>query len=544
MVVFPVNKGVRSYQYKPAEYDQEARPKLDAFMSPIIHAAYAPVMNKAGEERSVEGRITSLRKPEPRHSRFVVQCIHEFANLVVAGATLEPVCYETVASKQTSATQQVSLRKAVLTGEYRAAVLKCFGKAEAYSSIKDPRNISQYNDADKLDMAMLALSLSEHCKQFAWYAPGKTPEQIAYRVAEICATAREFVDISDYHRMDGTITYLLRNVDGAVCMKAFANHRAKVNELLKSNVDNVGILPYGTKFQQGPSHGSGCSATSVFQTLRASFAAYLGYRHTRLPSGRRLSSQEAFAALGIHLGDDGLDADLPPTSHAWAADRVGLVLEAQTVKRGFRGVNFLARYYSPEVWQGSPNSMCDVKRQLSKFHTTVRLPANVTPEQKLVEKCMSYVATDGNTPVIGPFCKRVLLLSSYRPRTLLGVGSWWSKFEDSVQYPNENVGGWMDVEFAAQLEEFDRTQFEGWLALTTTAQDLLCPPICEEPKAPQPTSVAVVVDEDVLPAKSLGGETDSTSSSTRGSRERRSRRRKRIKRGSRKDSVKSTTSRG
>lgn len=360
-----------------------------------------------------------------------------------------------------------------------------------------------YNDADKLDMAMFALSLSEHCKQFAWYGPGKTPVEIAMRVAEICSVALDFVNISDYHRMDGTITYYLRKVDRAVCMKAFTNHSAKLNELLKTNVDNVGVLPHGTKFEQGPSHGSGCSATSLFQTLRAAFTAYLGFRHQTKPGGNRFTPNEAFAALGIHLGDDGLDADLHVHCHKWAADRVGLVLEAATVERGFRGVNFLARYYSPEVWTGSLNSMCDVKRQLSKLHTTVRLPANVTPEQKLVEKCMSYVATDGNTPVIGDFCKRVLLLSTFRPRLLLGVGSWWSKFEHSVQYPNENVGGWMDVEFAAQFEEFDKMLFTRWLATTTSPAELLRPPLCAEPRAAQQADVALVVDEDVLEPKSL-----------------------------------------
>jgi hypothetical protein len=319
-------------------------------------------------------------------------------------------------------------------------------------------------------------------------------------MGEICRNA-EYVNISDYHRMDGTITYTLRQVDRAICMKAFANHRAKLNELLKTNVDNKGYLPCGTTFSQGPSHGSGCSATSLFQTLRASFTAYFAFRNQRTASGRHLTPEEAFAAIGIHLGDDGVDANLSTASHQWAADRVGLVLEAVVVQRGFRGVNFLARYYSPNIWYGDVNSMCDVKRQLSKFHTTVRLPKNVKPEQKLVEKAMSYVATDGNTPVLGAFCQRVLLRSPYRPKSLLGIGNWWAKFEASVQYPNQNVDGWMDVEFTALFAEFDRSQFDKWLASTGPVEELLCPPVCAEPRAAQPGGAAVVVDEDVVPAK-------------------------------------------
>jgi len=428
------------------------------------------------------------------------------------GEVLEPVCYEEVASRQTSAAQKLSLAKAAVMGWFRAKVLKCFIKAEAYAKIADPRNISTYNDGDKLDMAQFSLALAAHCKKFPWYGPGKNPLEIANRMGEICFDA-DFVNISDYHRMDGTITYTLRQVDRAICMKAFANHRAKLNELLKTNVDNTAYLPHGTTFNQGPSHGSGCSATSLFQTLRASFTAYLAFRNQRHASGRFNTPEEAFAAIGIHLGDDGVDANLSIASHQWAADRVGLVLEASVVQRGFRGVNFLARYYSPNIWYGDVNSMCDVKRQLSKFHTTVRLPENVMPEQKLVEKAMSYVATDGNTPVLGAFCKCVLLRSSYRPKSLLGVGNWWARFDESVQYPNRNDEGWMDVEFTALFAEFDRSQFDQWLASAITVEKLLCPPACAEPRAAQPGRAPVVVDEDVLPAQQAEVQSSSRSQS-------------------------------
>lgn len=500
LVVYPVEQGVRAYQYKPQEFDCEAKPKLQAFMSPMVHGAFAPVANKAGEEACVEGRINSLRKPEPKPNNFRDRCMDEFANLIMQDVHLEPVCFEVVNAKQTSAAQQLSLRKAVLTGQFRRYVLKCFIKAEAYADVKDPRNISTYNDADKLDMATYALALSAHMKQFAWYGPGKKPREIADRVAEICMNS-DFVNISDYHRMDGTISYTLRRVDRVVSMKAFANHGAVLNELLKTNVDNKGYLPHGTTFDQGPSHGSGCSATSLFQTLRAAFNAYLAFRHTVKEGGCTYTPREAFASLGIHLGDDGLDGNLPVESHQWASRATGLILEAHVISRGDRGVNFLARYYSPAVWNGLPDSMCDVKRQLSKFHTTVRLPFGITPEQKFVEKATSYVATDGETPVIGRLCKKLLLLSSHSPRNIPGIGSWWSKFDASDQFPNRNVDGWMDVEFGDLFPEFDRSLFNQWLDGSGTPEELLSPPLCAEPRAATPSKFDVVVDDTVVTAR-------------------------------------------
>jgi len=528
-VVYPVSVGVRSYQYEPCNYDPEAKAKLAAFMSPLVHGAFSPVANAAGERRCVEGRINGLRSEEPRPHAFRDQCIAEFAELIVQGMILEPVCYEVVKDKQTSAAQKISLEKATVWGTYRKTVLKCFIKAEAYSNVKDPRNISAYNDADKLDMAQFALALAEYCKRFSWYGPGKTPLEIAERVSEICQNSREYVNISDYHRMDGTITYVLRQVDRAVCMKAFPNHRTKLNELLKTNVDNKGYLPNGTTFDQGPSHGSGCSATSLFQTLRAAFTAYLAFRHAPLKCGRKRTPREAFDAIGCHLGDDGIDADLPPGAHLWAANKVGLKLEADIVSRGNRGVNFLARYYSPEVWTGCLDSMCDAKRQLSKFHTTVRLPNTVTPAQKLVEKCMSYVATDSNTPVIGEYCKRVLLLSQIKLKTLLGLGNWWSKFEDSVQYPNSNANGWMDVEFSTLFPEFDRSVFSEWMAKTKSFQDLLEAPLCAEPVTATPTVVDVVVDGEVLKALPAKSEAPTPKKQRKKKKERKIKRMRRVK---------------
>jgi hypothetical protein len=496
--VYPVELGIRGYSYNVDNYHADAKPKLEAFMSPIIHGAFCPIDQKASEERCVQGRITELQKPEPKPNRFRDRCIDEFAELIVNGITLEPVSVDVIIDKQTTAAQKLSIAKASISGDVLKRVVKCFIKTEAYQDIKDPRNITTFNDSQKLDMGMFTLALSEHLKQFKWYGPGKTPLEIAKRMVEICMLAIIMVNISDFARMDGTISKTLRQVDRVIMMKAFIYHRGKLNELLKRSYGNVGFLPHGTTFEQGTTHGSGCPGTSAFQTLRSTFTAFLGFRRQQYVDGVESCPQAAFDALGIHLGDDGADADLRPECHEWAANAVGLVLEASCVQRGHRGINFLARYYSPEIWQGCLDSMCDLKRQVSKFHTTVRLPANIPAEHKLVEKAMAYFASDSNTPIIGDFCRKTLALSKFRPKALLGVGSWWSKFESSEQYPNENVGGWMDAELNLSLPNFDITLFNNWLASTSSASELLSAPLCQEVVPATTGKTPVVVDGDVL----------------------------------------------
>jgi hypothetical protein len=497
--VYPVEHAVRAYAYELPTYNQDERPKMDAFMSPLVHEAFAPVDNAASERRCVAGRIDGLKKTEPKLTGFLLRCIEEFSEEVVGGSVLEPAPVEEIDKKQRRAQQQQSLQRAYVAGDHVKHVLKCFIKAETYAGPKDPRNISTYNDRDKLEMAQFAHSLSEHLKQFEWYGPGKTPVEISNRVASICMSSVDAVNISDYHRMDGTITYLLRKVDAAIFMRAFPDHRPALNELLKTNADNHGVLPKGTTFEQGPSHGSGCSATSVSQTLRAAFTAYLGYRNKYRDLSAKLSHRYAFDSLGIHLGDDGLDADLPLRNHRWAAKSVGLILEAGMVCRGNRGVNFLARYYSPEVWFGRLDSMCDVRRQLGKLHVTRRLPDNVKAGAKLVEKAMGFVATDSNTPVIGEYCRKAVETSDVEARRAdLGIASWWSQFDISVQYPNVNDDGWMDAEFSLQFPEFDRQTFDSWIGSVTTADELLRAPLCAEPRPAAPGPVDIIVDGDVL----------------------------------------------
>jgi hypothetical protein len=505
--VFPVVNSVRSYSYNVSNYDQDAKPKLQGFMSPILHAAYCPVNETESERQAVKGRIDALKQQEPRFHSFREQCIREFADFVVSGCRLSPVQYEVIEQKQVGAAQRLSLRKATVQGRKDRRIVKSFIKAEAYAGVKDPRIITTFDDKVKLEMGHFTLALAQHCKRFKWYGPGKTPVEIADRVAEICSDA-SFVNLSDYTRMDGTITETIRGVDRAIYMKAFQDYRTDLNELLKLGYNNTGYLPRGTKYEQGTSQGSGNPDTSNSQTLRAAFVSYFAYRNVVSPTGRKFSPQEAFDHLGMHNGDDGIDADLPQRNFDWAAGKCGLLLEAAIVQRGQRGVNFLARYYSPQVWYGCNNSMCDIKRQLSKFHTTVRLPDNVTPEAKLVEKSRAYLATDRNTPIIGTLCKHVIRLSNKvfvlnpkRKTPLPGVAHWWSKFDESVQFPNKNIDGWMDVELDHMLPELDRSIFDKWLVTTRTLSQITQAPLCVEPRATPPTSVDVVVDNTVVHAR-------------------------------------------
>lgn len=219
---------------------------------------------------------------------------------------------------------------------------------------------------------------------------------------------------------------------------------------------------------------------------------------TRNATGRMPTPAEAFAALGLYGGDDGLSAG-DPANMEKAAQMLGQELKAVRVVAP-RPVKFLARIYGPEVWEGAPDSCCDLPRQLAKFHTTVSLPISITPEMKLVEKCRSFLLTDANTPIMGLFCKRVMQTAE-----ALGVASHsvpdivrWNVGGDDPdqQYPNEDCIGWMLQEAMESLPEFDIDGFYDWMHLHDgTLSYFLKPPLFMERKKPKIIGQVVVDGE-------------------------------------------------
>jgi len=65
----------------------------------------------------------------------------------------------------------------------------------------------------------------------------------------------------------------------------------------------------------------------------------------------------------------------------------------------------------------------------------------------------------------------------------------------------------MDVEFADQFPEFDRSIFNEWLDTCETSQELLSAPLCAEPRAPTPGPVDVVVGEEIVAARQSDNDT-------------------------------------
>jgi hypothetical protein len=194
-------------------------------------------------------------------------------------------------------------------------------------------------------------------------------------------------------------------------------------------------------------------------------------------------------------GDDGLVPDMADSAILRAATGTGLTIKAESVAFGKMGIQFLARTYGPDVWNGDPNSMCDLPRQLSKFHLSTPLPNNVTPAEKLLEKARGYIHSDGQTPIIGPYINAIVFWGSTRPVSTYAsvLRNYMGFTAKDIHYPNF-LAQWMIDEAYRVLPNANPSRLANFTQRATSLEQLLNPPSIMGENDVIPVTQAVVVD--------------------------------------------------
>lgn len=481
-----------------ADFQPHAKPSVVSFMNPLIDAAFAPDMCLENDKRSIESRVVNV-KDNTSLTPFVAKVITEFIDKFVGNNRnhIIPVDLEEVYARQNTPQQRRILQEADMLphGDRR---VKSFMKREAYENVTDPRNISTINGNDKRDYSAFMYALADYIKEFEWYAFGKTPKMLAERVAEIAMTSLVGIIETDFSRMDGRVGEVPRALERQLCMALFKeDFHPELLELMRSQTGLQGNTRFGEFYESGLSRLSGSPETSVFNTILNVFTAYLTFRRTKL-NGRYMTSEEAWNKLGVYGGDDGLTADAEAKVYAESAKMVGQVLTSELKSRGTPGVKFLSRLYGPEVWFGDCNSTCDLPRTMSKFHTTVALPDNIKPIDKLIDKAYALSLTDANTPIVGPFVKKAL---KFKPKKFVFKNysrKWQVDVDSTEQYPNK-YSEWMNSYARTALPEFSMAQFNDWINDVEDADGLMAVPSFNSSVEAKPAKGDItIVDGDVV----------------------------------------------
>lgn len=491
---------VRRFQFVPrgAEPDVDAKPGMSAFMTPLLHGGFVPDACEGNDRRYVDKRILEMRSKDLPIDSFMVRTMEEFVSFLIpedVKHTLHPVDLDEVFERQNRPSQRAILHAADHGLHVRE--VKSFMKREAYGRVNDPRGISTINGADKRDYSMFMYSYKDNVmKVQSWYAFGKSPRQVAERVAEVAQSARTMCN-HDMERMDGRKGNVLAFFKRMAMTRAFhPSYHNQLIEIINGLERQPAHTPHGVHYKTNLEQLSGSPDTSDSNTQDTAYIAYLTYRYMGY------KPLEAWCRLGVYGGDDGVSADMEPKMAMKASTRVGQVLKLEPVAYGERGVTFLSRHYGPGVWFGDTNSCCDIKRQLAKIHLTVNLPSNVTPATKLREKAFAYALTDANTPVIGEFVRKVLEIyptSSEQFKNELGI--WGVEMDAERQYVNKH-DEWMDDLLDSQLPDFDVRSFREWIGGATSGT-ILSPPGFAPPLPPNPKPGIVAVDGDIVVPRSV-----------------------------------------
>lgn len=481
-----VTSAVRSYQWvnEYRDYNPE-KPSMVAFMGPLFHGAFVPEKSKNNDLRMVKTRVADLKHRANSLTPILQQVMSEFIALFTHfTGSLRPVDIDEVYRRQGKPSQRRILDLA--QHGRRTQNANVMQKGEAYPNLNDPRAITMINGVDKMEYSQFIYALADELKQFEWYAFGKKPKDIAARVVHLCKVAENHVDGTDFSRQDGNVDDLVRYFERCLMLALFPpRFHIVMLKLMKSQTGLRARTKFGVKYDTGPARASGSAETSAFNTVLNTFIAFLGFRFTKV-DGAFLQALQAWEKLGLYGGDDGLTPDQDRKAAEKAAVLMGQKLTCDRTLRGDAGVSFLARHYGPDVWygvEGSEISCADIRRQLAKFHVTVRLSSKITPVVKLREKAFAFALTDKETPVLGEFVSKVLwLFPTPREEYLNLLGIWNSEIDFKDQYPNKHQG-WMDDLLLKQIPDFQYGTFKTWIE-NADQDTILCPPLFAEPAPP------------------------------------------------------------
>lgn len=450
MTVYPAEYSVCKYVFRSEwtnSFD-DAPLIMKPYMSPLLDNCFVPLLTKENERGMLDARMAEpqahAHKVQRINNPMMQKLMGEFIEMMIPDDLhLHPVDDAEVLARQNRPSQRALYARG--DGGEDGDSIPMFMKKEPYQKPTAPRGIANPMPKKKMDAARYMYALADHIMsdpvKYKFYTFGKTPKQIAEHVADICSSVSHFVLLTDFSKMDGH--YIARSLERALCMRAFDQaYHPELSKLL-DGFTFVELLTqeFKEKLKTMLQRLSGEAFTALFNTILTRFMYYVACRLAGL------SPQEAWDKDCACAGDDFIGPEITGDKQAdrdamcAAAADVGQETEIEFVMRGEIGVNYLSRYFTPEVFHNDPASVCDLKRILSKLHVAATLNS-ATPIEKLAQKLTGLALTDASTPIIRDLveiARRVGLPhvapGDLNPLARAGQVSWWAQFAVSEQWP-------------------------------------------------------------------------------------------------------------
>lgn len=480
------------YEYRTQPIETH-KPMMHPLGNPIAYPAYAPESSTSNQERSRNERIDKLKHAvELTDER--VKFLEEAPLKLYGDSRLHPVSIEEVRERQNRPSQRSILDQAEKLDNC-SGPQKGFLKAEAYSADKDPRSIGTVHPDHKYEWSQFTYAMQAELKTHGWYG-FKKPIEVAERMGHIIGASKILSDI-DAHRYDGQQNNYSFEHETRDYYVAFPEeYHDKLREIIPRNVNARGIYTpvldeQIVRAEQGFTRSSGNPNTSNGNTANGAKALIASCINEGLSLEKAIAYIEDRALIA---GDDMFIGDVPEESIRKGFEMMGFErgLKVNMYDYTSSSMKYLARHWDLSglgKGQHIPQSMCDLKRQLPKFFMTTTKLTDEQRKIRLIEKAMSFNLTDGNTPIIGPLCKKILELGN-------GIVSepswttWWGQYSVDEQFPNLNTAHWMDDVIAEEYPEFNIKAFTDWLESCTSLEQIMaCPHPFDEPSQNKHVSV-------------------------------------------------------
>jgi hypothetical protein len=409
---------------------EDGKPAMRKITEPFMLDAAHPSRSQNSDQACLQGRIHNVKNPVKKVPPFYYQCLKEFSTFIVPdhlANTLVPEDYDFIHKSWNRPNQRALLERVKHMLYYnKPCVVRSFQKAEAYGKVAHPRNISTLPTGHNARLGQYVYVFAAHVmKNQHWYAFGKHPSEVADIV--YTKTSKSITAIpTDISKLDGSGGPFHTDIEASVLVRAFAEpYKDELSALIRREASINGFTSYGLHYIANDNTLSGSSKTSVRNTLVTAGVSYVAYRCAGF------TPEQAFDALGIYGGDDGINYDIDPAILVKVFAKTGLVLKADVVQMG-SPVPFLGRYFL-DPWTCT-NSVADVPRQLRKLHLTAS-PPSVPRDVVLKRRAEAILITDPETPILSDWAKAVLRIVNvtdkeaqrYAHLTASDV-SYWSKY--------------------------------------------------------------------------------------------------------------------
>jgi hypothetical protein len=383
---------------------EKSRPALLArapAIGPVL--PHVPMRNSTNLNSAYIERTEKVRNPNAASppSDFVYQCMVDFVDRLVGPRkhSIHPEDFDNIIHRIKPKKREAFMEAARhIIFSVRNKVTR-FMKRESYGAFKAPRDIRDFPVEDRPGQACIIYALESFLKDSHFYIFGKKPNEVEEAVVAFLSKLVE-IDENDFSKYDGTHGQPSRTLELLFLFAAFhpryhydleAWHSTFYKRSMKGGIQSL------------YERLSGGFDTSLFNTLCAAFVDYLALRHSGM------TPSLAWDNVGLHGGDDSLQRVVPQSSFDWSNRQMGFKAKQKKRLRG-QPVSFLGRYYGPACWYGTPTSVIDVPRLMTKFHMSVQ-DASVNVETVFTEKALSLLATDPSHPVLKCFARRILELA-------------------------------------------------------------------------------------------------------------------------------------